>query len=145
MEFQNEVKEPYLATKESLRIKFNEAVEFLDHLESMEDQSFHVGTDKNLHLYYKDRFLFSVSKKSRNSIELSGIFNSKIKPGTKSDAESFIALLLLKLRSAAPTFKRPLENLKNDGNTIAISQSAYAPEFFDMVLKVLRMMKRKYN
>ena len=98
MTFKNDIKKEYLRTKESLRANFNDAFQFLDFIEKLNEKGFHVGTHKNLHLYFKDSFLFYFSKVSSRIIEISSTPNGIIKKQTFNYSDFFFIVLLKELK-----------------------------------------------
>ena len=97
MAFKNDIKKDYLATKESLMGSFPEAFEFLNLIESLSDKGFHVGTHKNLHLYFNDKFLFYFKRVSFGIIAFSSKPNGIIKDQTFNHADNFFTPLQQRL------------------------------------------------
>ena len=89
MAFKNDIKKEYTVTKENLKVSFPEAFEFLNLIESLSNKGFHVGTHKNLHFYFNDKFLFYFKKVSFGIIAFSSKPNGIIKDQTFNYADNF--------------------------------------------------------
>jgi predicted HNH restriction endonuclease len=143
MIFNNDIKEDYLLTKESLSSSFNEASEFLDFIEKLNSKGFHVGTHKNLHLYYKDRFLFYFKKVSPESIRISSKPNGIIKSQTEIYSDHFFTLLNQELKSNNSNYWREIEYDKNGNYKITVSKSAESTRFFYHVKNTLAVIEQE--
>lgn len=89
-EYKNELKPGYLENKEKLQLSFTEAYDFLNWMESLENEDFHLGTDQNIHFYYQDHFLFRVEFISNTQIDiLQKSLRGKTKEGTTDRGEVF--------------------------------------------------------
>ncbi len=97
MQFHNDFKKDYIATKESIRLTFPEAYEFLVQVENLIDKGFHIGTHKNLHLYYKTSFLFYLNKISSKVVGVSAQPNGIIKSGAANNSSYFFYFFIPKL------------------------------------------------
>ena len=89
-EYKNDLKPGYLENKGILQVSFAEAYEFLDWMESLESEDFHLGTDSNVHFYYQDSFLFRIEFISNAQIDiLQKSLRGKMKEGTTDRGEVF--------------------------------------------------------
>ena len=93
MAYRTEIKSDYLITKNSLRATFRPAGEFLDYLESLESDGFHLGTYINLNLYFKSSFVFHLRKSSSTEIEISSNPRGRLKERTFNQSNVFLTLL----------------------------------------------------
>lgn len=112
MQYSNDIKKDYIETRESIKLAFPEAYNFLTQTENLLDKGFYVGTYKNLHLYYKTSFLFYFSKISSRVVGLSSKFNRNIKNGTVNNSDYFFDFLLPKLSDFKDDTNNTLE-IKN--------------------------------
>lgn len=145
MTYKNDVKRKYLQTKESLRKSFSEASLFLDFIEQLNDKGFHVGTHKNLHLYFKDSFLFYFNKVSPKIIEISSKPNGIIKKQTFNHSNYFFNLFIEELRKNNSEFKKDIEVTNNQGYKIVITQSSESNKFFKFIKNTLIEIEKKEN
>ena len=105
-EYKNEIKPVYLENKEKLHLSFTEAYEFLNWMESLESEDFHLGADVNLYFYYQDSFLFRVEFISNSQIDiLQKSLRGKVKVGTADRGEVFFDYWYSHLKRVLPDVK----------------------------------------
>lgn len=89
-EYKNEIKAEYQENKDRLQISFAEAYDFLEWLEGLESEGYHLGADVNLHFYYQDNFLFRMEFVSNSQIDiLHKSLRGNVKVGTTDRGEVF--------------------------------------------------------
>ena len=69
-EFKNEITDESVEKRDNLQDTFSAAYDFLMWIESLESDSFHIGTVKNINVYYKNSLLFYMVIDSRNTITI---------------------------------------------------------------------------
>lgn len=132
MQHINEIKKEYIQTKDSIRLTFPEAYNFLLNLESLQGKGFHIGTHKNLHLYLNDNFLFYFSKISSRVVSISDKPNGVIKKGTTNNSSYFFDLLLQRLDN-----DESIEISRENGFKVVINQTDKAVIIFQKLLDCL--------
>ncbi len=145
MIFKNEIKRGYLQTKESLKFNFIVASEFLDYIEQLNGKGFHVGTHKNLHLYFKDNFLFYFSKMSSKIVQFASKPNGVIKKQTFNHSDLFFNLLIKELKQNHINYNNDIEVDNSKGFKITVSQSKDSVRFFELVKNTLVEIEKKEN
>lgn len=142
MQFSNDIKKDYIETKESIQLTFPEAYEFLVLTEKLIDKGFHIGTHKNLHLYFKTSFLFYFNKISSRVVGLSAKPNGIIKTDTTNNAAYFFDFFIPKLKD----FKSNTVEIENrKGFKITINQTDKSPVFFKLLFDSLHELADKGN
>lgn len=142
MQFSNDIKKDYIETKESIRLTFPEAYDFLMQTENLIDKGFHIGTHKNLHLYYKRSFLFYFNKISSKVVGLSAKPNGIIKAHTINNSEYFFDFFIPKLAD----FKSGTIEIENrNGIKITINKTDKAALFFKVLIDTLTELADKGN
>ena len=142
MIFKNEIKKEYLQTKEILKSNFQDAFRFLDFIEKLNNKGFHVGTHKNLHLYFKNSFLFYFSKVYSRAIKISSKPNGILKKQTFNHSDYFFKLLIKELQSELNCEKN-IEIGSNKGYEIIIEESEQSEQCFNSVKNALTEIEKK--
>jgi len=145
MQYNNNLKKEYIETRESLRLIFPEAYDFLVQIEDLLDKGFYVSTHKNLHLYYKSSFLFYFSKISSRVIVLSSKFNGNIKNGTVNNSDYFFEFFISKLTDFKNDTSNSLEIDNRDGFKITVNHTDKSKKIFKTLLNSLFELSEKGN
>ncbi|UCE18586.1 MAG: hypothetical protein JSV84_17325, partial [Gemmatimonadota bacterium] len=93
----NDVKKGYKKRRDVLKDVFQEAYRFLMNLEQLHDRDprFHIGTDRNLQMYFEDTFLFYLKIVDRKStgphLIFSPQFHGRLKEGTHPSPALFFS------------------------------------------------------
>lgn len=143
MKYSNDIKKDYIETRESIKLTFPEAYNFLTQTENLFDKGFYVGTHKNLHLYYKTSFLFYFNKISSRVVGLSSKFNGNIKNGTINNSDYFFDFLIPKLSDFKDDTNNTLEISNRDGFKITINQTDKSALFFKVLFDSLLELSDK--
>jgi len=97
--WKNEIKTSYRKNRDALQGPFPQGYRFLSHVESLHDRDarIHLGTDRNAHVYFEDKFLFYVVINDRRYASPNLVFypqpNGRLKDGTSSSPELFFPKL----------------------------------------------------
>ena len=145
MQYNNDIKKDYIETKESIRLTFPEAHNFLTQIEDLLDKGFYVGTHKNMHLYYKSSFLFYFSKISSRVVGLSSKYNGNIKNGTTNNSNYFFDFLSSKLADFTNDTSNTLEIDSRNGFKITVNQTDKSKLFFKTLFDSLLELSDKGN
>jgi len=143
MEITNVINKKYIENKQRLKISFQEAYDFLENIENSIDRGFHVGTHKNLHLYFKENFLLYFEIISSKVVKISSKYNGNIKHETKNNSEYLFSSLLEKLNSSNII---PDENIEIDTSRkyeITISKSRSSQLFFRILMETINHIKEQ--
>ena len=145
MTFENDLKKDYLVKRDSLKISFPEAYTFLIMIENSSNKGFHVGTHKNLHLYFKGSFLLYLKKISYGVVEFSSRPNGIIKANTFNHSDKFFTPWLEKLKesnlSSPKDFKIKIwKKNKVDHCKITITHSSDSQRIFDTIIETLEQI-----
>lgn len=132
MKQSNDIKKEYILTKDSIRLTYPEAYNFLLQLENLQDKGFHIGTHKNLHLYLNDNFLFYFSKVSSRVVSISDKPNGVIKKGTTNNSSYFFDLLLKRIIN-----DENIEISRENGVKVVINQTDKSGIVFQKLLDCL--------
>ena len=129
--WQNKVSYEYTTRKKRFSKMVPEAYEFLNLLENIRHLNFHIGTAKNLHLYYKDNFLVYIILEPPMRLFLSPNFNGSLKKDApKNNPHMFFSLLIKELNDKNL-------NIIRDGDNIRIPANKETESYFDCCKKVL--------
>jgi hypothetical protein len=147
MAFTNDIKKDYIVMRDSLKISFPEAYTFLIMIENHSNRGFHVGTHKNLHLYFNDNFLFYFKKISFGVVEFSSRPNGIIKAQTFNHADKFFTpwmerLCELDLESHEDIEIKIWKKNKVDHCKITITHSSDSQRIFDTITETLEIISR---
>lgn len=145
MAFENDIKKDYIDTRERLRISFPEAYTFLIMIENSSNKGFHIGTHKNLHLYYNDSFLFYFKKISFGVVEFSSRPNGIIKVHTFNHADKFFTPWMERLEesnlNSPKDFKMEIwKKNKVDHCKITLTRSTNSQQIFDTIIETLNQI-----
>lgn len=145
MQFNNDIKKDYAETKESIRLTFPEAYDFLVQTENLIDKGFHIGTHKNLHLYFKTSFLFYFNKISTRVVGLSAKPNGIIKSNTTNNSSYFFDFFIPKLAVFNNDTSNTIEIDNRNGFKITINQTDKSRQFFKVLFDSLLELADKGN
>lgn len=145
MQYKNDIKKEYVETRESIRLTFPEAYDFLVQIEDLLYKGFYVGTHKNLHFYYKSSFLFYFSKISSRVIGFSSKYNGNIKNGTVNNSDYFFNIFTSKLADLKNDMDNSFEIDNRDGFKIIVNRTDKSKIFFKILLDSLFELSGKGN
>lgn len=147
MAFENEIRREYIFMRDSLKISFPEAYAFLIMIENSSNKGFHVGTHKNLHLYFNDSFLFYFKNISYRVIEVSSRPNGSKKKQINYNPDTFFTLWLQRLDESGLNPHKAIElrtwkKNKVDHCKITISHSSDSQRIFDTIIETLEQISQ---
>ena len=141
MRYRNEIKKKYKETRESIRLTFPEAYDFLVQIENLLDKGFYVGTSTDLHLYYKSSFLFYFKKISSRVIRFSSKFHGKIEnnknKGDINNSDYFFLFFISKLAVFKNDISNSLEIDSQGDFEITINKTDNSKKIFKILLDSL--------
>ncbi len=149
MTFKNEIKKEYINGKNNLKTSFPEAFEFLKIIESLSNKGFHIGTHKNLHLYFKDTFLFYFKMDSYGVVEYSAKCNGITKRQTQKHPDMFFTPWLQRLDELGIDSLKEIDinplkknNRASNYNKVIITRSIESQRIFDSVIEILNLISQ---
>lgn len=144
MTYNNDIQKKYQEEKSKLRDSFTAAFDFLTDIESRHKTGFHIGTHKNLHLYFKDNFLFYFEIITNKVIRISSKPNGIIKRGTINNSNYFFQHFIEKF-SLSPLVKDDNFQITtiSDKYDIIANNSSNALLFFKLINDTLNHIQKQ--
>ncbi len=143
MTYQNKIEPAYKEKKQQAKISFVAAYEFLTQIENLLQQKIYISTYKNLHLYFKNNFLFRlefiISKATGvvKAVNISPKYNN-IKKEVSDNSEYFFRYLLNQIQHTDIINDTNIEITKNPHFEILINNSKNAKIIFELIIKTLK-------